>query len=142
MVSVNNPPNACRVTDVQLCFRVSRDSDPDDCRHECSGELLGALPGYFIHHNHRVGSALRAQDLVGHSFISLSSANVSFRLVARRSEDDLMNMYEAEKHRFLYSSGGTTRSNVSAKQATNDDPSSIRSSATFDPASVRGDSKK
>jgi hypothetical protein len=61
-------------------------------------------------------------------------------LVARRSENDLLSMYEAEKHKFLYSSGGgTTRSNVSARQLTNDDPSSVRS---IDPASVRGDSKK
>jgi NitT/TauT family transport system substrate-binding protein len=61
-------------------------------------------------------------------------------LVARRSEDDLQNMYENEKHRFLYSSG-TTRSNVSARQLTSEGPSSIRASAA-DPTSVRGDSKK
>jgi len=66
------------------------------------------------------------------------------RLVARRSEDDLTNMYETEKHRFLYSSSTGSRGNVSARLATGrsaDVPSSLRGSTT-DLVFSKGDSKK
>ncbi len=68
--------------------------------------------------------------------------NRFIRLVARRAEDDLMNLYEMEKHRFLYSSGTGSRSNMSARQVAAEAPSSLRSSALDHAQSSKGDSKK